>query len=216
MEFVRGNKAVRDAAAEGRELHLFEESRDGFLRYLGSAECIDWHYAPAPDRDGNMRRAIVFELLVGGTAGDVTVAAAGATVETSQRALAQKSLAELRDLAIKRPPREASVSTRRAYVYQRSAAVKLYVRRRANGRCEACQQPAPFVSKSGEPFLEPHHTKRVADGGPDHPRWVAAVCPNCHRRVHYGKDGERYNRALMRFLSTIESDDDEPSAAVGM
>src|ERR1700746_1774493 len=24
--------------------------------------------------------------------------------------------------------------------------------------------------------------RRLSDGGPDHPRWVVAVCPNCHRR----------------------------------
>jgi hypothetical protein len=41
------------------------------------------------------------------------------------------------------------------------------------------------------PNLEPHHIRRLADGGPDHPRWVAALCPTCHRRVHHGVDGKR-------------------------
>ncbi len=48
---------------------------------------------------------------------------------------------------------------------------------------------APFKTTKDEEYLEPHHTRRIADGGPDHHRWVAAVCPNCHRRIHYGKMG---------------------------
>lgn len=62
MRMVSGNRAIRDADADGRELHLFEESRDGFLRYIGRAAYTGHHFAPAPDRNGNSRQAIVFEL----------------------------------------------------------------------------------------------------------------------------------------------------------
>jgi hypothetical protein len=65
--------------------------------------------------------------------------------------------------------------------------VKAYVLRRANGCCEACGEEAPFVRKDGTPYLEPHHTRRVADGGPDHPAWVAAICPTCHRQIIMAK-----------------------------
>ncbi|MCH7921233.1 MAG: hypothetical protein IIC50_25095 [Planctomycetes bacterium] len=47
----------------------------------------------------------------------------------------------------------------------------------------------------------------LADGGPDHPRWVAAVCPNCHKRVHYGKDGADFNRGIVDLISRLEPDD---------
>jgi 5-methylcytosine-specific restriction protein A len=88
--------------------------------------------------------------------------------------------------------------------HRQSEAVKLYVLRRAKGACEACKQPAPFNTVKGSPYLEPHHTRRVADGGPDHPRWVAGICPNCHRRVHHGHDGSDYNRDLAEYLGSIE------------
>ncbi|WP_425490033.1 HNH endonuclease [Azospirillum tabaci] len=49
---------------------------------------------------------------------------------------------------------------------------------------------------NGEPYLEPHHIRRVSDGGPDDPRYVAGVCPTCHRRIHHGADGKDINEAL--------------------
>jgi hypothetical protein len=62
-------------------------------------------------------------------------------------------------------------------VYQRADPIRRYVLTRSKGIREGCRKPAPFVRKSGTPYLEPYHTRRVSDGGPDHPRWVAALCP---------------------------------------
>ncbi len=77
--------------------------------------------------------------------------------------------------------------------YERSKAVRDYVLARANRVCESCERSAPFMRKDGSPYLEPHHIRRVSDGGPDHPSWVAAVCPNCHREIHHRKDGAAIN-----------------------
>jgi len=89
-------------------------------------------------------------------------------------------------------------------VYQRSGDLKIYVLRRANGTCEGCDQPAPFRTTAGHPYLEPHHTRRLSDGGPDDYRHVIALCPTCHRRVHHGEDGHAYNHDLVESLTTIE------------
>lgn len=67
---------------------------------------------------------------------------------------------------------------------KRSAAVHRYAHRRAAGICEACHLPAPFLLDEGDPYLEVHHLRRLADDGPDAPSNVAAICPNCHRAVH--------------------------------
>ena len=52
-------------------------------------------------------------------------------------------------------------------------------------RAETCQRQvsscgaaAPFTTKEGLPYLEAHHIRRLTDGGPDDPRWVAGVGPN--------------------------------------
>ena len=55
------------------------------------------------------------------------------------------------------------------------------------------------------PYLNPT-TKRLADEGPDHPQWVGAICPTCHRRIHSGVDGKEVNKQLMVKLELKEAD----------
>ncbi|UFN48891.1 HNH endonuclease [Roseomonas sp. OT10] len=58
---------------------------------------------------------------------------------------------------------------------------------RAQGICEGCGRQAPFRrATNGSPYLEVHHIKPLAEGGLDHLDNVEALCPNCHRDVHYG------------------------------
>ena len=64
--------------------------------------------------------------------------------------------------------------------------------------------PAPFKTPAGHWYLEVHHHRRKADGGPDHPRWDAALCPNCHRRVHCGEDGAVLNSRIARGVEMKE------------
>jgi len=64
MTFVRGNKAIRDHLIDGRDLLLFEASRtNGLYRYRGCFAFAGWDMVDAPDRDGQQRKAIVFELV---------------------------------------------------------------------------------------------------------------------------------------------------------
>lgn len=43
MQFLRGNKAIRDHQKDGRELHLFEKTPNkGFVRYLGEFELVNY------------------------------------------------------------------------------------------------------------------------------------------------------------------------------
>jgi len=58
---------------------------------------------------------------------------------------------------------------------------------RANGFCERCNREAPFVrAKDGTPYLEVHHVVQLADGGEDTVDNAIALCPNCHRELHFG------------------------------
>ena len=71
--------------------------------------------------------------------------------------------------------------------YQRNPDVIAEVLERARGICERCGATAPFIRASdGTPYLEVHHKKRLADGGEDTVENAVAVCPNCHRELHFG------------------------------
>jgi 5-methylcytosine-specific restriction protein A len=196
MEFVRGNKAIRDHAADGKDLLLFEAIGKGKgVRFKGQFGCASWETRTGPDKLGKARRIIIFHLV---------------PLEESSTEIIQIPPAPLDQLrreayAASRDVTERSASAGRRSYYERSIEVKAYVLARAAGVCEACRNAAPFLRSGGLPYLEPHHTRRVSDGGPDDPRWVAGVCPNCHKEIHYGRDGDSLNRKVQAYLQAIEN-----------
>lgn len=204
MEFTGGNKAVREHAKDGRDLHLFEQVTAGRVRYLGGFACCSWHFRRAKDKSGKPRRAIIFHLV---PLAEVHTPAPSSPSAPTQLPLDLQPLGELRKKAFAGASEAEEASPRKAKrVYdERSEALRAYVLRRARGVCEACGKSAPFHRRDGSPYLEPHHTRRLSDGGPDHPRWVGAVCPNCHREIHHGLHGERLNRKLQDHLGTVET-----------
>jgi 5-methylcytosine-specific restriction endonuclease McrA len=122
------------------------------------------------------------------------------------------SLDDLREKAIEDATAEVpedAITTQTTQQYNRSTDVKKYVKARAGGACEGCGEPAPFENKNGEPYLHAHHIHELSDGGSDTPDTVIALCPNCHYRVHHGKDGEEYNQKLLAKVREIEGIDKE-------
>lgn len=79
---------------------------------------------------------------------------------------------------------------------ERDPRVISWVLDRANGRCELCQAKAPFLKPNNQPFLEVHHVTQLADGGPDTVENARALCPNCHREIHYGVNGVALTQRL--------------------
>ncbi|MBK7899397.1 MAG: HNH endonuclease [Betaproteobacteria bacterium] len=57
----------------------------------------------------------------------------------------------------------------------------------AGGICECCRQAAPFNGADGIPYLEVHHVQKLAEKGADTTTNAVAICPNCHRELHYGE-----------------------------
>ncbi|AEV27607.1 putative restriction endonuclease [Azospira oryzae PS] len=76
---------------------------------------------------------------------------------------------------------------RKVSAYVRNPDVVAEVLHRARGSCEECREAAPFVRISnGTPYLEVHHRKQLSDGGYDTVENAVALCPNCHRKKHFG------------------------------
>lgn len=84
-------------------------------------------------------------------------------------------------------------------VYPRSLEVRQRVLHRAGGVCECCGQPG-FKMESGAIFLETHHVVPLSEQGPDVEWNVVALCPNDHRRAHYGVDRMELRESLLAKL----------------
>lgn len=204
MQMSRGNLAVAQHVQAGRALHLFHALGKSLpCRYLGEYICAGHEIRQGEDRDRKLRKLIVFHL--------VTVADAEKIEET----LALEDSSDLQEANFEEARRRAfaafsatgptgTQSVRN--LYKRSRAVRDYVFQRAKGVCESCKNDAPFHRSDGSPYLEPHHTTRVSDGGPDHPAHVGAICATCHREIHHGANGKEKNAALRAYLATIEDD----------
>ena len=119
--------------------------------------------------------------------------------------LKEANLAELRRAALMSARSKVRARNAKAVRRARSLAIRLYVLNRASGQCEGCGVKAPFRRADGSLYLEPHHTTRLSDGGPDHPARVIGLCPNCHRRAHYSDDATTFNQRLKRKLRKLES-----------
>lgn len=75
----------------------------------------------------------------------------------------------------------------RSFQYVRNPKVAAYILKKSEGICYDCKNNGPFVSKTtGFHYLEAHHIKMLKDGGPDTISNIVALCPNCHRKRHYG------------------------------
>lgn len=74
-------------------------------------------------------------------------------------------------------------------VFLRDFGVVEAARQRAAGRCEHCKNVAPFLTGAGLPYLEVHHVIPLSQDGADRLENVLALCPNCHRKAHFGATG---------------------------
>lgn len=201
MTMDKGNAALRDHREDGKNLYLFADTEYPWIAtYRGEYQYEDYHWETLPDKNDNLRDAIRFTLTpVGGR----TI-----SIDESPDKL---SLADLFEAAKKSAPKRSTngnTSSGRSYV--RSEVVKEFALQVADGICMGCESPAPFEDSHGEPYLEVHHLHNRSDGGPDDPENVIAICPNCHRRVHYGRDGKSFNRDLMDKAEELYKDIDVP------
>lgn len=202
MTFTRGNRAIRDHVADGKQLLLFHALGKGVVEFSGEFVCAGYDFGTGPDRDGTTRGTIRFHL----APVDSVDALDEPTEPTDDTSSAD--LATLREKAIiaSRPTIGADWRESRRLLRARSQAIKSYVLRRANGFCELTGQPAPFQTRGGQPYLEVHHMKRLADGGLDHPVNCAAINPTVHREIHHGVGGAELDERLAARIVKKEAD----------
>jgi len=202
MQLIKGNRAILEHEANGKSIYFFEYVKTGYVKFVSEMICIGYHFRESIDRNGDTRKAIVFELL---PVENIDDGIESNKQSDSNSNILNKSLKELRLLASNASGGTRTIEEKKKEVVIRSNAVKLYALKRANGFCEYCGMTAPFNKSDGEPYLEVHHIKKLSDGGPDHPEWVAAVCPNCHRNAHYGSDKLQVKQDLLKIIRDKEA-----------
>ena len=103
------------------------------------------------------------------------------------------------DLGTDRPDRVAI----RGSAYARDPKIREAVKRRAQGRCEFCDEPG-FEDKDGVPYLECHHIIALANDGEDRMTNVIALCPNDHREAHFGKRRSAIEKQMIKKVQLLE------------
>lgn len=202
MTMTKGNLAILQHAQTGRSLYLFKAlGKSQGQRYVGEFTCAGHEWRTGLDKDRSDRKTVIFKLVPVG-------------FELSAQELSDEeypsdpglSLAEARQLALAAADASSTSSEGSALrtVYRRNKRIADYVLRRSAGNCESCEKPAPFMKTNGSPYLEPHHINRLSDGGLDHPRYIGAICPTCHREIHHGLHGRVKNKALKAYVASIE------------
>ena len=199
MSFVRGNRALRDHLQDGKDVYLFEQVDPGLVQYVGQMIVTGHHERKGADTAGNQRHAIVFELIPVEDSAHSTADSADLE-DPSLNALSER---DLRLIAETPPTPESTPDERQQVSHRRSKALREFVLRRADGKCEGCGSRAPFVTDRGMPYLEMHYLRRQSDVGPESPSWVAALCPNCHRRAHKGNDATAYNQHIIAQIANL-------------
>ncbi len=180
------NKTLYESNFNGVEVHLFEvfELREytyqGVVVYNGKG-----YQENQTDIDGNQRKVWMFPMeLKDGKPVRVNDTVIKKLQETKQKSLRKLNKKQIKRLAESKKETEQSYRITETKSIERDEYIKLYALERADGNCQLCDKPAPFLKKDGSPYLEVHHINYLANKGSDTIDNVAALCPNCHRKMH--------------------------------
>lgn len=109
---------------------------------------------------------------------------------TERQELEAKSLQDSREIRMRRlenAPAYPPAFVKEILEFRRNPDVVAQRLELANGKCQKCGNCAPFISKStNAPYLEVHHIQPLSKGGKDAVCNTMALCPNCHREIHFG------------------------------
>ncbi|MRT40084.1 HNH endonuclease [Enterobacteriaceae bacterium RIT702] len=92
---------------------------------------------------------------------------------------------------------------KQAAVYLRDPLVVAWILRNSEGNCDCCGEAAPFYKKGNLPYLEVHHVIPLSEGGSDVTENCVALCPNCHRAMHFADDAEQRIEQLYQKVSRL-------------
>ncbi|MBO8136759.1 MAG: HNH endonuclease [Desulfotomaculum sp.] len=179
------NKTLAQSHTNGVNVYLFEVFEPQKYVFIGQVELAGEPYQEQqPDANGNLRTVWVFPLKLV----DAASALLPQEILTKKQERKNREASRLTDqeLEIRARFSKKGVGVRQVSTttYERNSYVSEFAKRRANGICQLCENPAPFNDKYGNPYLETHHIVWLSEGGDDSIENTVALCPNCHRKMH--------------------------------
>ena len=184
----RGEKFIKKKVYEklseqfGRSSKAFEYRMQN-ISYVYSVLGRRWVSGLKPAKNVGTNVLPVIEELIGQHEGSVSVPQIEFEEQVS-KLRREKNLPTPRGNASPSKQNKASTS------FSRDPKVVAWILKNSNGTCESCNEPAPFTKHDGDFYLEVHHLRRLADGGSDTVTNTVAVCPNCHRALHFSNNRE--------------------------
>lgn len=185
LDFMQ-NKTLNEIEPNGVSVHYFEVFTDKQYTYSG---CLVRAGAPYQseqlDVNHTLRKVWIFPLKLIENKLPITVFSdyKKAREEQVHKYKADKLLDKIQKQN-KKPGKREIVTPQ----YIRSPELAEFIKRKANGKCDLCENPAPFTTKDHIPYLECHHIIWLSEEGEDSIENTVALCPNCHRKMHIVKD----------------------------
>ena len=187
QELKRGNKVLAESNETGVNVHLFEIFEETKYTYAGEVILAGKPFQEIqPDQSNINRKVWMFPLRLKEGYEIQPIPEEKLKKLNEIRTKTISSLSDEIVLSRAKLSSKKQMGTRQAKTtqYQRNEYVSEFAKRRANGICQLCAEPAPFIKKNKEPYLEVHHIVWLAKGGEDTLENTVAICPNCHRRMH--------------------------------
>lgn len=199
------NKTLYESGSNGVAVHLFEVFTPKVYTYIGEVKLASSAYSDTQvDALGNARLVWVFPVqLKAGALPEIPEAALDELKELKEKQIRRLSDEQVAEQARRTGRRHVGQRSVQAIQHQRSPWVAEHAKRRANGRCELCGDPAPFERKDGTAYLETHHIIWLARDGEDTVENTVALCPNCHRRMHVLDAEADVKRLQSRLLAEL-------------
>ena len=193
------NKTLNESNINGVYVYLFEVFEVNNYIYRGQVKLSEDPYQEKQkDEDGILRNVWVFPLKsVDNHEVIIDKEIIDSNFDKKEKKARRLSDGELEGKAKESQSKKTSVRTTTSKTYERNPYVTEFAKRRANGICQLCGEPAPFKNKLGEPYLETHHIVWLSNGGSDTIENTVALCPNCHRKMHVVND-ENDKQILIR------------------
>ncbi|OFY96568.1 MAG: hypothetical protein A2491_11080 [Bacteroidetes bacterium RIFOXYC12_FULL_35_7] len=84
--------------------------------------------------------------------------------------------------------------------YKRDPRILFFAKKRAEGKCDLCNNYSPIQKNNNDYYLETHHVLPMKEGGRDEIKNISALCPNCHKILHFDKNKDKMKELLINNL----------------